>query len=53
VNKGICAGQTFTDGVSPCGGVDGGATRAAVRDGGGGIPSTVMVMAVASGGEPL
>jgi hypothetical protein len=51
VDKGICVEQTFTDGVSPCGGVDGGAARAAVRDSGGDVPSTVMAMA--SIGEPL
>jgi hypothetical protein len=49
VDKGLCAGQSFTDGVSPCGGVDGGVARAVVRDGG--VPSTVM--AVVSGGDPL
>jgi hypothetical protein len=42
-------GQTFTDGVSPCGSVDGGAARAPMRDGDGGVPLTAMV--VATGGS--
>jgi hypothetical protein len=41
--------QTFADGVSPCGSVDGGAARAPVRDGDGGVPLTAMV--VATGGS--
>jgi hypothetical protein len=49
VDKGLCVRQTFTDGVSPCGGVNGGVARAVVHDGGDGVPLTAM----ASGGEPL
>jgi hypothetical protein len=51
VDKRLYTEQTFTNGVSPCGGVDCGVAQVAVRDGGGGVPSTAME--VASGGEPL